>query len=110
MELLNSFAAAIGAELILDIVSLYANRRFQAFASLPMQWGIDGRPNWYAPRWVAVSFMPWLAGLILGGIALTCGAARIGLVEISVLAPLFIAAHLLHVWLIGRTLRPQMPG
>jgi len=105
MELLDSFAVAIGTELILDVVSLYTNRRFQAFARLPMQWGLNGTPNWYAPRWLAISFMPWLAGLILGGIALTLGAARIGLVEICLLAPVFIAAHLLHVWLIGRTLR-----
>ena len=105
MELLDSIAAAIGTELILDAVSLYANRRFRAFASLPMQWRLDGTPNWYAPRWLAISFMPWLAGLILGGIALTLGAARIGLVEICLLAPVFIAAHLLHVWLIGRALR-----
>jgi hypothetical protein len=27
-----------------------------------MQWGFDGRPNWYAPKWVALW---WSVGLLL---------------------------------------------
>jgi hypothetical protein len=34
-------------------------------ASLPMQWGLTGRPTWYASRGVAVAFIPCLAIAVL---------------------------------------------
>jgi hypothetical protein len=35
-------------------------------AALPMQWGLTGRPTWYAARGPAVFFIPVLAVLTLG--------------------------------------------
>ncbi len=29
---------------------------------LPMQWGLNGRPTGYAPKWVALGFIPSLMG------------------------------------------------
>ncbi len=33
--------------------------------ALPMQWGLSGRPTWYAARGAAVFFLPVLAVLVL---------------------------------------------
>jgi hypothetical protein len=42
-------------------VSLLADRRFAGVARLPMQWGLNGRPTWTAPRGFALAFIPALS-------------------------------------------------
>lgn len=44
--------------MITCIIALWANRRFAHLSRLPMQWGIDGRVNWSAPRHMALATIP----------------------------------------------------
>ena len=32
--------------------------RWPGEGALPMQWGLDGKPTWFAPRWLAFSLVP----------------------------------------------------
>ena len=49
-----------------------ADRRLAAHDRLPMQWGLNGQPNWYAPRRPALILTP-----LLSGIGLLTGAVLI---------------------------------
>ncbi|MGB3469980.1 MAG: hypothetical protein WBA51_04070 [Erythrobacter sp.] len=40
--------------------AFWAERRFAAFARLPAQFGITGKPSWFAPR----SFVLWITPVI----------------------------------------------
>lgn len=40
-----------------------ANSRFSHCAKLPMQWGLNRQPTWYAPRHVALIVTPILGGI-----------------------------------------------
>jgi hypothetical protein len=44
-------------------MGLWADRRFARHARLPMQWWLDGRPTWYAPRRLALILFPTLSGI-----------------------------------------------
>ncbi len=37
--------------------------------ALPMQWGVDGKPTWFAARGAAVAFIPALAVLVVGAMS-----------------------------------------
>jgi hypothetical protein len=50
---------------VLVLMSAIAARSFPKGAMVPMQWGLTGKPTWYAPLWFAVSFTPALAAIIL---------------------------------------------
>jgi hypothetical protein len=45
--------------------ALYLFFAWHGAASLPMQWGLNGRPTWYASRGIAVAFIPCLAIIVL---------------------------------------------
>jgi hypothetical protein len=42
-------------------LAILANMRFRREFRLPMQWWLDGRVTWSAPRPVALAFIPVLA-------------------------------------------------
>ena len=54
------------------LLARWADRRLAAHDRLPMQWGLSGRPNWYAPRRPALIVTP-----LLSGIGLLTGAVLI---------------------------------
>lgn len=62
MELRIAVIAAALAVLVL--LSLIAARSFPKGERVPMQWGLTGKPTWYAPVAVAVSVTPILAALV----------------------------------------------
>lgn len=77
-----------------------------------MQWSLDGSVNWSAPRVVALSFTPVLAGVILlATAALTAfvqpkhGQEGFAVPTMIVVALVFVGAHALHLWLIGKAIR-----
>ncbi|MBY5972708.1 hypothetical protein KUV28_10145 [Ferrimonas balearica] len=68
---------------------------------LPMQWGLDGRPTWSAPRGLALCLTPLLAG----GVALLFHlVADAGPAAIALILGVFTAAHVLHLVLVRRHL------
>lgn len=61
--------ASLAALIFMIWTSLRAGRRLPDHARIPMQWGLDGKPTWTAPRAVGLWFTPVLGGLILGFVA-----------------------------------------
>jgi hypothetical protein len=80
------------------LVALRANRRLAHKTNLPMNFGLDGRPGWSAPRHVALAFMPALAACILLPLVIAL-PDRTG-TEIGALW--FLGGQWLHLHLIGR--------
>ncbi len=52
---------AVATLALMTVLALRAERRFADHATLPMQYGLDLRPTWGAPRRLALAFMPGLA-------------------------------------------------
>ncbi len=97
---------------LLIAMSLRANRRFEADPRLPMQWWLDGKVTWTAPRPIALAFTPVLAVVCLSAIvALTAfGRTKPGqehlVVPINIiLAVLFLSFHAFHLRLMRLTIR-----
>lgn len=103
--------------LIMMGLSIRANARFRQEEKLPMQWTISrSRPLsetviWSAPRILALSFVPALAIGVL--VLITIGAMTftprhgqegVLLPAVILIGCVFVAVHVLHLWLIGKTL------
>ena len=88
------------------ILSGAAARRIASRVKVPMQFGLDGKPMWSAPRRLALLFAPSLAagfGLFLTYMAhttntgdltkqaLSLGTSRVGM------ALAFVVAHMAHL-------------
>lgn len=84
-------------------MSARADRRLRDRARLPMQWSLQGKVNWTAPRRIALAFTPMLAALVLSAMALGLGDDPAGRAwPLGTVALGFVGAHALHLWLIGR--------
>lgn len=89
---------------VLAAMSWRAARGLPRDRRLPMQWGLHGRPTWRAPRDLALSFTPVLAGLTLIPTAL---ASLLGPLEgadarryfgvLIVMGSAWVGAHALHL-------------
>jgi hypothetical protein len=104
--------AAVFASLVV-VLSIWADRRFRAHDRLPMQWSFAGTVNWTAPRRMALAFTPAITVLVLGGTAITIllvgvtrpGQEHLGVPVLLLVGGGLLAAHLLHLWLIERSVR-----
>lgn len=52
------YLGALGGVLLLALMSLRAAQSLSPSVRLPMQWGLDGKPTWYARRNLALVFTP----------------------------------------------------
>ena len=90
--------AAVG---VLALMSVIASATFPKGARVPMQWGITGRPTWYAPVWFAVSFTPILAALALSLIvwlpAVSAKATRDFDRAFPAVIAVFLFVHVVHL-------------
>lgn len=89
--------------ILMMALSLAANHRFSNRARLPMQFNFAGAVTWSAPRALALAFTPVLAALVFS-LTLALGVEHHpqGLTQLSVLAAMFLAAHIFHLVLIDR--------
>ena len=94
-----AFSVAVIAAMV--AASFIANRRLPPAERLPMQWGISGRPTWSAPRLAALGFTPVLTLVTLAVIYLAAGGQLPGGTVVIIA---FLAAHLLHLWMLRRQL------
>lgn len=109
--------AYLGAVILVGVTTTIAlarlaNMRFRHESRLPMQWGLDGKVTWTAPRLVALAFIPVIATGMLGVLAvlsqtLAPRAGQEALVWPTMLGSgaLFLVIQLVHIGLIARTLR-----
>jgi uncharacterized membrane protein len=100
---LKSYEIAAATVLLLVILSLIADLRFQSLRKIPMHWGLDGKPTWSAPRVLGLAFMPLLATIVLAAVAVQTAMLPTGTTVILLISLVFVAVHLLHLWLIQKT-------
>jgi len=101
--------------LVLAAMSLAFARRAPAGMKLPMQWGLDRRPTWSAPRGIALAVTPLLAAFTLIPFSLASlwvepdERLEFRLV-LAFVGLAYIAVHALHLYLLSRWLRAQGKG
>lgn len=98
--------------LALAAMSLAFARRVPAGMKLPMQWGLDRKPTWSAPRGIALAITPLLAAFTLTPFSLASlwvePDERLEFRLVLALVSLaYIAVHALHLYLMTRWLRSQ---
>ncbi|WP_439534986.1 hypothetical protein [Polymorphobacter sp.] len=109
-----SLSFAVAAVATMAILSLRANRRYRSHPRLPMQWTLRGNVIWRAPRPLARGGIPAHAARTHRdpphpppkALLVTANQPDYALILVALG---FLAAHLLHLWLIARTLRHR-PG
>ena len=89
------------AVLVVVAASILAHLRFPDADRLPMNWGLQGKPTWFAPRGVALAFTPALTILLVLIFSTWRAEAPGTLVFVSLAC---VAAHFVHLWLIRRHL------
>lgn len=110
MIVLLTIAIAFGTRLCW--LGVRANDRFSREKRLPMQWRLDGEVTWYAPRQIALAFIPALAICMFAFyivLAFTSkprpGDEHLVLPILVLLGIAFLAVQWLHIYLVAKTLR-----
>jgi len=95
---------------ILGVMSMRANVRFKDMDRLPMQFSLSGSVNWTAPRHMALAFTPALYSVIAvatSALRPRPGQERLVVPTMLLVGLVFIGIHALHLWLIGKAVRPN---
>lgn len=96
--------------LISIAIAIRANALLRQQDRVPMQWGINGEVNWTAPRLIGLSITP---AITIGILILFCLAIRypthssqenLRIPALLVSGAGLVAAQILHLWLIFKTL------
>lgn len=99
----RAIALTIAAPAVLALMSAVAAYRLPATPRWPMQFGLDGRPTWYAPRLAALSMTPALClCVLLLLLATRSWLVPRGFLTMSFVAIVFAAAHLVYLALVAR--------
>jgi hypothetical protein len=88
-------------------LALRANIRFSGEQRLPMQWWLNGEVTWYAPRRVALAFIPTLAIAVFGFTLTTsprAGDEQLVIPAMFFMGFLFLGIQWLHLYLVSKTL------
>ena len=95
------YLGALGGVLLLGLMSLRAGRGLSPKVRLPMQWGFDGKPTWFARRNLALGMTP-LVGVVcllpypvIGHLA-SAGWSRLLLLEV-ITTLMLVMAHAAHI-------------
>lgn len=95
---------------ILTVMSLRANGRFKDVHRLPMQFSLSGSVNWTAPRQMALAFTPALYSVVAVATSVLRprpGQEGVVVPTMAMVGLVFIGIHALHLWLIGKAVRPN---
>ena len=110
------FAVPVSTLLVMIVTSLAALSKLPKGARLPMQWGVGGKPTWFASRGVALGFTPVLAGLVFAVlIAPEVVAGEDALkpalsASLNFVAGVLVVVHLVHIWFAIRHVKRQSSG
>lgn len=92
-------------------LALRANTRFSGEQRLPMQWWLNGEVTWYAPRRIALAFIPTLAIIVLASyvaLSLTtkprAGDEQLVIPAMFFMGFLLLGIQWLHLYLVSKTL------
>ena len=98
-----SLVVTVTGILILALMSISANRKFRDRDRLPMQWSLERRVNWSAPRPLALAFTPLLAAVVLTVMAyMLAHEPTTRLWTLAAVAAAFVGIHLLHLRLLEK--------
>ena len=106
--MLASFSVVAIFAALLWGVSAQFRHRFAGASRVPMQWGIDGKPTWYARPRLALSFTPLLGtGALIFVASLsafaTPSSGQLGsLAVLVVIGVTFVAVHVIHLRIAAR--------
>lgn len=96
----SGLVGALVTLLILVVCAIRAHRTLPPVPHLPMQFGFDGKPTWFAPRKVALAFVPLMTLmplLLTSGFSVTgTGTQGTGLAIALSIYPLLIGIQQLH--------------
>ena len=91
--------------------ALRANTRCSGERRLPMQWWLNGEVTWYAPRRVALAFIPTVAIIVFAlyvALSLTtkprAGDEQLVIPAMLFMGFLFLGIQWLHLYLVRKTL------
>lgn len=102
---LTMLAVPLFTLLVLVAISLAALSKLPPDARLPMQWGVGGKPTWFASRSVALGLTPALACLVFAVMLAPSFYSGDAVLEPSLSASLafvagvFVVVHIAHIWL-----------
>ena len=112
MVLAVQILVAFMTEALLIALSIVAARRLKGHAKLPMQWQLDGRVTWMAPKRFALAFTPVLTVFVLAAIvALSLIVKpRSGQEWMMIPVTLFVgftavSVHAFHLWMMKKHLK-----
>lgn len=89
---------AFGAWLIIAGSSLVVWQAKRSAEAIPMHWGLDGTPTWYAPPAVALAFLPIISGAILALMYVKSDSIKDRDGRIMVSSVVFLCIHLFFLW------------
>jgi hypothetical protein len=92
---------AFGAWLVIAGHSLVIWQSNKSAEGIPMQWGVDGKPTWYAPPAIAMAFLPILSGVILAFAYTKSASVKDRNARLITFALVCLAVHALFSWKIG---------
>ncbi|WP_156840315.1 hypothetical protein [Novosphingobium aquimarinum] len=114
LEFIAALMICIAALSALILLSVRADHRFRHLERLPMQWSLQGKPTWSAPRKLALAFTPGLAAVILTAVVVSVatlephpGQEGLEIPVVFLVALSLVATHLFHLWMLDRKTGPK---
>ncbi len=86
------------AAIVLVGLAVLGWTRWPGEGALPMQWGLDDKPTWFAPRWLAFSLLP-ATGLLALAVTARRVTRRMMPAGISFSSRVVVAIDVLHLCL-----------
>ena len=93
-------------------LAIWANKRLRSEAQLPMQWWLGGEVTWYAPRPIALAFVPALGVLVFAGLTVISfytrprpGQEWMEVPSLFAIGVIVLAVQVFHLWMVEKTVR-----
>jgi hypothetical protein len=97
------YAVATAAFALIVLLSILGGHFVPPSAKLPMHWNLRGQPGMFAPRWVALSFLPILSGASFLLIAFLSAGTPQGGKILFVVAPIFVVNQIIYLLMMKNT-------
>lgn len=101
------YVFAVLTLVILSCLSALAGSWVGDLDRLPMQWGLNGQPTWYAPTWIALGFIPAIGLIVMAPVAVShvpgddgSAVAR----NMATVGAILIAAEIFYFFMLRRHL------
>ena len=106
----DTYILVAATVLILVGLSWTASGHLGASGLIPMQWGVNGHPSWYAPKWFALSFGPAIGCFAMASVLAArhydpdCARA---IRELLPLSAILISGHAFYLYMLWKQASSQ---